>query len=156
MTGITCRARTNCIVVYLFIVYGIEGVNYEKIDDNTIRPIENSGYGNNGMQWEFGNVFINYLVEGEAENKHDILREFNESLKPSPALGFTADLEALSTETAACANVKAEFNRSLTCGDYDPETILPDYIKKLKAAGADKIVAECQKQYDEWRKNGSK
>ncbi len=138
------------------IVYGIEGVNYEKIDDNTIRPIENSGYGNNGMQWEFGNVFINYLVEGEAENKHDILREFNERLKPSPALGFTADLEALSTETAACANVKAEFNRSLTCGDYDPETILPDYIKKLKAAGADKIVAECQKQYDEWRKNGSK
>ncbi|MDQ6420182.1 DUF3502 domain-containing protein [Paenibacillus sp. LHD-117] len=37
-------------------------------------------------------------------------------------------------------------------GTLDPEKNLPDFISKLKAAGIDKVIAEKQKQLDEWAK----
>ena len=41
------------------IVYGIEGKNYTKIDDNTIDPIRGSGYGNAECS---GNSEIHLLI----------------------------------------------------------------------------------------------
>ena len=46
---------------------------------------------------------------------------------------------------------RQSFRRYSSNGPDNPEKVLDDYIAKLKAAGADKIVAEAQKQYDEWR-----
>ena len=33
----------------------------------------------------------------------------------------------------------------------DPEVELPKFISKLKVAGIDDIIAEAQKQFDEWK-----
>ena len=133
------------------IVYGIEGKNYTKIDDNTIDPIKGSGYGNAGMQWEFGNTFIDYLTKNEAKDKVEKMENFNNELMLSPTLGFAFDSEPVKVEVGACQNVKAEFESVLAEGVKNPEEVLDNYIAKLKAAGADKIVAEVQKQYDAWR-----
>ncbi len=133
------------------IVYGIEGKNYKKIDENTIDPIKNSGYGNAGMQWEFGNTFIDYLTVNDDPDKVTKMEEFNNNLTESPAFGFTFDSEKVKIEVGACQNVQAEFEKILSEGCDNPEKVLNDYIAKLKAAGSDKIVAEAQRQYDEWR-----
>lgn len=133
------------------IVYGIEGKNYTKIDDNTIDPIKGSGYGNAGMQWEFGNTFLDYLTPNDDPDKVAKMEEFNNNLTESPAFGFRFDTEAIKIEVGACKNVQAEFQEILSNGPDNPEKVLDDYIAKLKAAGSDKIVAEAQKQYDEWR-----
>ncbi len=135
------------------IVFGIEGVNYTKNDDNTIAPIENSGYGNSGMQWVFGNTFINYTVQGEDLNKVQEMEKFNEMLIPAPNLGFTCNQESIKTEVGACQNVKKEFENRLANGAEDVDTILNEYISKLKAAGSDKILEEVTKQYNEWKAN---
>ncbi len=139
------------------IVYGIEGVHYEKIEENRIRPIPDSGYGNSGMQWEFGNTFINYLTEKEQADKVDKMKQYNDELLPVENLGFKFDASSLKTETGACLNIKAEFSNALVEAPDNYEELLAEYRAKLKSAGADKIVAEAQRQYDEWKKtNGNK
>lgn len=133
------------------IVYGVEGKHYTKLDENTIDPIKDSGYGNAGMQWEFGNTFLDYLTKGEDPDKVKKMEEFNNNVVLSPMLGFSFNPEAVKVEVGACQNVRAEFQNVLSMGADNPEEVLSNYIAKLKAAGSDKIVAEVQKQYDEWR-----
>lgn len=133
------------------IVYGIEGKNYKKTGENTIETIPGSGYGNAGMQWEFGNVFLNYITQGEDENKHQILEDWNKSLKRSPALGFHFNPEKVKTELAACANLQTQYKVMLERGDNEPGPILDEYIKKLRAAGSEKIMEEVKDQYAAWQ-----
>ena len=132
--------------------FGIEGVNYNKLGENRIAPIKNSGYDNVSMQWMFGNIFENYLMENEAEDKYAQLAEFNKTGKPSKYLGFIPDFSNVSVEQGTCKNVVSEYHKNLTYGATDYEQELPKYIEKLQQAGIDKIVEEVQKQYDEWKK----
>lgn len=134
------------------IVFGIEGVNYNKVDDNIIEIIENSGYGNAGMQWMFGNISLNYTVKGEDPDKWDKMEKFNESLKPAADLGFVFDQESVKTEIGACQNVKAQYAGRLEEGVVDVDKTLAEYKSKLKSAGSDKIMEEVKKQYKEWKK----
>lgn len=139
------------------IIYGIEGKHYNKIDENYVEPIKDSGYGNAGMQWEFGNTFINYLTKGEDVDKVKNMEEFNANLKQAPSLGFVFDGAAVKTETGACLNVQAEFENTLHGGsDKDPEKTLEEYRAKLKSAGVDKVLAEVTRQLNEWKKANGK
>ena len=138
------------------IVFGIEGVNYKKIDENTIEPIKDSGYGNAGMQWVFGNTFINYIVKGEDPNKVSDMEKFNESLLPATDLGFVFNSESVKTEVGACQNVRKEFETRLSNGQDDVDKTLAEYKSKLKAAGCDKIIQEAKKQYKAWKDNKEK
>lgn len=139
------------------IIYGIEGKHYNKIDENYVEPIKDSGYGNAGMQWEFGNTFINYLTKGEDVDKVKNMEEFNANLKQAPSLGFVFDGAAVKTETGACLNVQAEFENTLHGGsDKDPEKTLEEYRAKLKSAGVDKILEEVTRQLNEWKKANGK
>lgn len=128
------------------IVYGIEGKHYTKLDENTIEPIKDSGYGNAGMQWEFGNTFLDYLTKGEDPDKVKNMEEFNSNLTPSPMLGFSFNAEPVKVELGACQNVRAEFENVLSGGADNPEEVLDNYIAKLKAAGVDKVVAEADRK----------
>lgn len=135
------------------IVFGVEDVDYTKNADGTITPNKESGYGNAGMQWIFGNTFLDYTVEGEDPEKATKMAEFNETVVKSPIAGFVVDQEAIKTEVGACQNVQTEFKGRLLAGDPNYEATLSEYIAKLKAAGSDKILEEVNRQYEEWKKN---
>ena len=62
----------------------------------------------------------------------------------------------MKTELAACSNVVSEYNVSLTSGLVDPETVIPEFVEKLEAAGIDKIIAEKQSQLDAWAEDNGK
>ena len=132
--------------------YGIENKHYKKVSDTTIEAIPDSGY-SLGMQWALGNQFINYLQKAEDQDKWKQYEEFNRRAKPSPELGFIFNSDPVKTEKAACDNVISQYYRALTFGVIDPAKYLPEFISKLKAAGGDKIIAEKQKQFDEWKAN---
>jgi putative aldouronate transport system substrate-binding protein len=83
--------------------------------------------------------------------------QFNKSAKRSKALGFGFDPTPVKTEYAAVTNVVTQYKMPLETGSVDPDKVLPEFISKLKAAGIDKVIAEKQKQLDEWAKaNGVK
>ena len=41
--------------------------------------------------------------------------------------------------------------RALMTGNVDPTVELPKYLQALKDAGLDKVKAEVEKQYTEWK-----
>jgi putative aldouronate transport system substrate-binding protein len=47
-------------------------------------------------------------------------------------------------------NVINQYLPGLNCGSLDPDKEILNFVKKLKEAGMDKIVAEKQKQLDAW------
>ena len=136
--------------------YGIEGKHYTKIDDNTITIPDDTSYTLQGYQWMQGNVFLNYLTEGESPDKVEALKAFNAEAKKPIDYGFKFDNTAVEAEIAACQTVKSEYRKQVIMGSMDPEPIMKEYAAKLKAAGIDKIIEEAQKQYDEFLANKNK
>lgn len=130
--------------------YGIEGKHYTKISDDTIQITDNTPYTLRGYQWMQGNVFINYLTEGEAPDKMEALAEFNQNAKKPTHYGFKFDKTPVEMEIAAVNTVMSEYRKQVIMGSMDPEPVMKEYNEKLKAAGIDKIVSEAQKQLDEF------
>lgn len=132
------------------IVYGIEDKNYRKLDENTVELIPNSSYSLSGSQWMLGNVFINHLTKDEDPNKIELLKDFNEEAVRPVFNGFTCDTEKIQQQVAACVAVDTQYRAQCVLGEMDPDTVIEEYRSKLKTAGIDEIVAEVQRQYDEF------
>ncbi|MFC5531437.1 ABC transporter substrate-binding protein [Cohnella yongneupensis] len=138
------------------LAFGIEGKHFVKTGENTIDfpagvDANTSGYVLNGA-WMFGNQFNDYLWANENPQKWDNFKKFNEAAESSSVLGFIFNPEPVKNEIAAFNNAKKEFEPSLFSGTVDPNEYLPKYLNKLKSIGADKIIAEKQRQLDEWVK----
>lgn len=139
--------------LYRLISYGIEGKHYKLIDKDkdVIELIKDSGYWPN-TAWMFGNQFNGfYLSMGDVGNFEKTI-EMNKTAKASPILGFNFDAEQVKTEIAQTTSIYKEYKDILASGTGDPAKVLPEFLDKLKKAGADKIIAEKQKQLDEWKK----
>ena len=133
------------------IVYGIEGKHYKKLADNRVSVLPDAKYTHAGDRWQFGNSLILYLNEFDEENQIKNLEEYNNNLKPSLMNGFAFDPSVVQAEVGACQNVFSEFYLRAVTGAEDPDVIIPQFLEKLDRAGADKIIAEAQKQFDDWR-----
>jgi putative aldouronate transport system substrate-binding protein len=136
--------------------WGIEGKHYIKNADNRIQypagvDASNVGY-NINASWMFGNQLKSYIWSNEDPDIWEKYKQFNEQADKSPALGFVFYNDKVKNEIAACLDVDKEFGPALNTGELDPEVILPKYLEKLKTAGIDKIIAEKQRQLDEWAK----
>ncbi|CDN45357.1 ABC transporter substrate-binding protein [Paenibacillus sp. P22] len=134
--------------------WGIEGKHYvvradgrigypEGVDSRTV------GY-NLNLPWMFGNQLHSYLWDNEDPELWTKYRRFNEEAEPSRALGFVFNPDRVTSEIAACSRVDEEFAPAIIAGELDPDLVIPMYVEKLKAAGADRVIAEKQRQLDEW------
>ncbi|MGO4272618.1 ABC transporter substrate-binding protein, partial [Paenibacillus sp. TAF58] len=136
--------------------WGVEGKHYVKSDNVIDFPqgvdTKTSGY-NLNMGYMFGNQFLSYVFKGDDPKIWEKMDQFNKSALKSKALGFTFDANAVKAEYAAVTNVVTQYKLPLETGSVDPEKVLPEFISKLKSAGIDKIIAEKQKQLDEWAKS---
>ena len=108
--------------------------------------------GYEGGAWNVGNRFLLKVAPKTPADIWEKYQEFNEIATKSPALGFAFDPQPVAGQIAAVNNVDQEFFRSLIVGAVDPETELPAFLKKLESVGSNDIIAEAQRQYDEWKK----
>lgn len=137
--------------------WGIEGKHYVKVGDSSIDfppgvDASNSGF-NLRQGWMFGNQLLSYTWATDVPNLWEEMDKYNREAKKSAALGFTYNPIPVKTELAAITNVTRQYAMGLETGTIDPEVNLPKFIAALKAAGIDKVIAEKQKQLDEWAKN---
>lgn len=137
--------------IYNMMCFGIEGKHYNKTKGSHIEKIADSGYDPNAA-WMFGNQFNAYLIPGQEEGLWEETIDLNNNATVSKLLGFTFNTEPVKIELAQCEAVIAEYVSSITTGTVDPEEYIPEFLAKLENAGVDKIIAEKQKQIDEWRK----
>lgn len=142
------------------LVYGIEGEHYTKINDNEVQPngystqpTSESPYGQ--FRWAVGNTFHGYEIYMKDKSpilKNDFIKELNASAVPSKLSGFTLDTEPIKLELAQVTAVVGEYKKALNSGAAaNPMELYAEFEQKLVAAGDDKIVAEFQRQIDEWR-----
>lgn len=132
--------------------FGIEGVHFDSVSEDVIKKNGSKGYKNViGMHWMLGNTFLGYTWDNEDPEKFTKIDAFNNESTQSDYLGFFFNPENVESQMTACNIAKSEYFRNLTYGAVDPEVELPKFISKLKAAGIDDIIAEAQKQFDEWK-----
>jgi len=127
--------------------YGEEGVDFEYDAEGRV-VTKDEMYENSG--WMFGNQKIAKLKTTEDTDKWEKMDEFDNSARVLDSLGFCFDPTNVSTEIATCANVVAEFGPIVGTGVQDPEETISKMLSKLEQAGAQRIIDEAQKQYDEF------
>lgn len=136
---------------------GIEGKHWIAVGDDFFKLPEgcktkaDTGFETYGSPQ--GNKYIFRMIEGTPADIYEKYQEFDESAIKSPAMGFVFNPKNVQNEITAVNNKYQEYFPALITGAVDPDVVFPKAVKELKEAGADKIIAEIQKQYDEWRKN---
>ena len=136
---------------YNLLCFGIEGKHYEKIGDNKIKRIENSGY-ENLRPWALGCTYNQMIEETNPDDIWEQSKKMNEESIKSPVIGFAPDVTDLTTELAGCKSALDQYLKTLVYGVGDTDKVYKEFIAKLKAAGVDKVISEIQRQMDEWRK----
>lgn len=131
--------------------FGIEDVHYTKVSDKVIKAGPSRDKYNLSLGWAFGNQFLNYVWDNEDPEKWTKFEAFNGEATTTQTLGFVFDPANVQTEIAQCTNIWKQYVPSLETGSVDPEVVLPQALDALKAAGVDNIIAEKQKQLDEWK-----
>jgi putative aldouronate transport system substrate-binding protein len=138
--------------VYNLVCFGIEGTHYKKTGENRIELTPNSGYQPN-KAWAMGNQFNAYLYGKQGDTVWKDTIALNESASVSPLLGFVFDPTPVKSQVAQCQSVYDQYYKAIVRGTVDPDSYIPEFLSKLKAAGADEIIAEKQKQLDAWKAN---
>ena len=143
----------------VLIQFGFEGEEYEIVEtegDNALaRYLSDSpsdlpyynvyGMWGNRLKWpvfEPADIMANQI-------KEDIEKNLPDSRK-SPAIGYSFNSKSVAAELAAVQTVIAQYAPSLNAGALDPEKALPEFISALKDAGIDDVIAENQKQLDDF------
>ena len=126
--------------------YGVEGIHYTLNDDGEVvfTDVRNNSYTvwTNGL----GNVTILPPQKGQGADFQERFAAFYAGSKKLPIYGFTFDPKPVENEIAAVSNIKEAYMLGLCTGARDPQTDLPELLKKLDDAGMQKIVDEANAQ----------
>lgn len=144
--------------LYNMMVYGLEGVHYEKIDDTHIRTLEYDGTQGNdatsyaGLKWIIGNTFHAYLNQGCAENEIEIAKDINENPDnvKSDLVGLNLEKNDIQTQLDQVNAVVEEYYPVLSSGIKGDnwESYYEEFEQKMNASGLQEILENLQGQLD--------
>lgn len=141
---------------YDLVQYGIEGKHYTKDGEKGFKPIKDPANNNNpgyrGSDSQNGNVnFMRFDLENSIPENNTVLFEANPNAVNSIAANFIFDPTNVRAEYT---NILSEASASITpiyMGIQDYETAFPAALEKMRKAGLDKVIAEYQKQFEEYQ-----
>ena len=135
-------------------LFGAEGVNYTKVNDQQVELTDQNWYGVHGGAWTVGNTKLQYVLTSEDPEKNALLQSYADDAIPTASLGFRFVKDNVADQIAAVDSVVSEMANPLMCGQVDPDDPALG-IEALKTAltdaGMDEIIAEVQTQYDAWK-----
>lgn len=132
--------------------FGIEGVNYNKTDEDLIELLPNTGYSEN-CGWAHGSLFNCYRTDATQPAWRPAGPDINANAVVSPMMGFSFDSTPVKNELAQVAAVMDEFVPTLQTGSADVDETLAKLNEKLEQAGLETLREEMQRQLDEWKVN---
>lgn len=138
--------------VATLIKYGIEGVHYQLNENGAGQYLD--GQNMNTCTYHLGTSFNNAAgIRWETEDSNYVqsLLDSNNNSAKSSALGFKFDTTNVINEITQLDNVCSKYQAGLESGALNPEENLPLFLKELEAAGIDTVIAEKQKQFEEWK-----
>ncbi len=137
-------------------LFGAEGVNYTKVNDQQVELTDQNWYGVHGGAWTVGNTKLQYVLTSEDPEKNALLQSYADDAVATASLGFRFVKDAVDAQIVAVNNVIEEYANPMMCGQVDPDD--PDLgLAALKTAlddaGMAKVLEEVQRQYDAWKGN---
>lgn len=146
--------------LFKLITFGEEGVDYTW-DENGDLKYTDGGYFFNYNEWQFAQSYDDNgfdrvpLSKNQAGDEQkaslQVVYEGDKTAMASPLSGFVFDPSKVSTEIANVTAIIDEMLIPLVTGTVDPETVIPQFVERLEAAGASTIIAEKQAQIDAWK-----
>jgi putative aldouronate transport system substrate-binding protein len=130
------------------LAYGIEGKDFEYVTSTTINKLSSNW---TMAAFEQATFFIMSTLHG-IPNPWDEVKQLNEQARVSSIFGFVFDRTPVQNEWANCSTVWTRYTADLFTGAGDPDILVPQCLAELRANGYDKILAEAQRQLDEWRR----
>lgn len=139
--------------------YGIEGTNYQVLDDGTAYFVDgedSSSYKyHQNSGWCMGNQFISYVWNDGSKTADywNELRDYNKWAQYSPAYGFMWDATDYQTQLTALNNALATYRPALetgSVGSANVESTLQQLNDALYAAGLQDVIDAKQQQLDDW------
>ncbi len=134
--------------LYMTLNYGIKGKHWDLEDGFMIQGPEHQRY-NPNVSWMHACMFTGIPAKGLPRDIWDQVKKMNETADKSPLLGFTFDAEPVKAEVGKCQAVYDEYYRAIEIGAITDEQY-QEFLDKLNAAGAEKIIEEMQRQVDKW------
>jgi len=141
--------------IYRLLNYGIEGVQYEIKDGKRVRPegydeardgFSSNFWGGRVDKFEIPSVTTWDLIE------ETLYAEYDQYKKPYPYGQFVFDKSPVEAEITAISQVTGEMGAAISYGKAgDPVQAVEEFRQKLKTAGYDKVLAELQRQLDEYK-----
>lgn len=140
--------------LFNLLTLGFEGEHYKMVDENTFEYIgdKNTNKYFVNAAWKFGNVFNSYVAKGDPADVWEQTKKYNESAEISPLNGFAIDDKNIRTELSQIESLVSQYSM-VQNGAVDPDTYYDEFLSKLKTAGSDKVVAEYERQVEEFMNN---
>lgn len=142
---------------YNTLVYGLEGVHYEVLDENNVKTLEFDGKDSGSScsytcwRWIVGNTFNAIPNQGTSaiQNAY-IIDELHNGANTmySPLIGITFKTAELETQISQVKAVTGEYMQALQKGimGADTEAYYDEYVQKVRAAGIEDILANLNVQ----------
>ena len=145
------KLRTDQSYYNLF-TYGIEGKHYEITDDDKLKALDMEAFAPEGYcSWGFKSLNFYKSPVGVPPNLEEVKTLLADRAIDNIFTLFTPNWEPVKNEQAAVNNVIQQYRLPMSYGYIeDVEGGLTTLVEKLKVAGSDKIMAEMQKQLDEY------
>lgn len=136
--------------------YGLEGVHFNWNEDGTVSKTQQGV--TNYSPWAYVQASYSLsAVEASAfpavpadPNAWKVVWDGYKDAVTSTALGFAFDYTPVETQVNACAAIREMYWFEMQTGTSDPDVVFPKIIKELEAAGIREVIAEAQRQLDEY------
>ena len=137
---------------------GIEGVTYKVVEDlGDGRVIIDYADGVTRMTAPYAGQVPIYGDELRTPKYTPIdaamfeeISNYNSTLKYSKAFGYSFDSQRYVSKISAINNVLKTYEAQLGFGTVDVDTVLPQFLAELEAAGINDVIAANQEQLDSW------
>lgn len=143
--------------LYQTLIYGTAGEDYEPLADGTIK----TGYGSQGTEdssyglwkWTIGTCRNSLVTEADVKGYYDELLEKEKKAYTSPMLNFVFDKTSVDGIVSALTDIDKRYTDSIKQGYSENwEKDMETWAAERKAAGEDELIAEYQKQVNEYIK----
>lgn len=129
------------------LAFGVEGRHFEYNSDNVITKLTDTWTMPSYAQATF---FTMSTMSDAPADQWEQVKMLNEQADASVCLGFALDVTDINTEISNCKATWDKYKFEMLTGASDPEVKVAECIAELKANGLDTIIAEAQKQVDEY------
>jgi putative aldouronate transport system substrate-binding protein len=131
------------------LAFGIEGRNFRYVSPNVVERLTTNYL---PMEWTQGTFFNLSTTTAQTPDTYDQVQEQNERGIASVLFGFSFDPTPVRNEIATLNTIWNRYNPELLYGGEDVGVLAERIMRELRGAGFDRVMAEAQRQVDEYFK----